>query len=84
MKRRVSCILAVLCLALTACAPAAPVSSEPAQVRSIFFTDDLGRTVTVELPQQVVALIGSFADVWQLVGEGRCVGGRGGQCLDQL
>ena len=68
MKRRLFCILTVLCLALAACAPAAPASSEPAQVRSISFTDDLGRTVTVEPPQRVAALIGSFADIWQLSG----------------
>ena len=32
------------------------------------FTDDLGRTVTVEQPERVAALIGSFADVWCLAG----------------
>ena len=70
MKRRVFCILTVLCLALTACAPAAPAESEPAQVQSISFTDDLDRTVTVEPPRRVAALIGSFADIWQLAGGG--------------
>ena len=68
MKRRVFCILTVLCLALSACAPAAPAESEPAQVQSISFTDDLDRTVTVEPPRRVAALIGSFADIWQLAG----------------
>lgn len=35
----------------------------------ISFTDDLGRTVTVHSnPERVAALIGSFADVWQLAG----------------
>ena len=68
MKRRIFSILAALCLALTACAPAAPASSEPAQVRSVSFTDDLGRTLTAEPPQRVAALIGSFADIWQLAG----------------
>lgn len=32
------------------------------------FTDDLGRTVTVENPQKVAALLGSFADMWFLAG----------------
>ena len=32
------------------------------------FTDDLGRTVTVENPQRVAALLGSFADMWFLAG----------------
>ena len=70
MKRRVFCILTVLCLALSACAPAAPAESETAQVQSISFTDDLDRTVTVEPPRRVAALIGSFADIWQLAGGG--------------
>ena len=32
------------------------------------FTDDLGRTVTVQEPKKVAALLGSFAEVWQLAG----------------
>lgn len=32
------------------------------------FTDDLGREVTVDHPQRVVTLIGSYADVWYLAG----------------
>lgn len=32
------------------------------------FTDDLGRTVTVENPQKVAALLGSYADMWFLAG----------------
>lgn len=32
------------------------------------FTDDLGRVVTVEDPQRVACLLGSFADVWHLAG----------------
>ena len=34
----------------------------------VTFTDDLGRTVEVENPQRVAALLGSFAQVWQLAG----------------
>lgn len=34
----------------------------------VTFTDDLGRKVTVERPQRVALLIGSFADMWQLAG----------------
>ena len=34
----------------------------------ITFTDDLGRTVTVDQPERVAALIGSFADIWCLAG----------------
>ena len=32
------------------------------------FTDDLGREVTVENPQRVAALLGSYADIWYLAG----------------
>ncbi|MDE7246478.1 MAG: ABC transporter substrate-binding protein [Lachnospiraceae bacterium] len=34
----------------------------------ITFVDDLGRQVQSESPQRVVALIGSFADIWLLAG----------------
>ena len=37
------------------------------------FTDDLGRTVTVEqTPRRVAALLGSFADIWVLAGGELC------------
>ena len=32
------------------------------------FTDDLGRTVTVENPRRVAVLLGSFAQIWHLAG----------------
>ncbi len=35
---------------------------------AVTFTDDLGREVTVENPQRVVTLIGSYADIWYLAG----------------
>ena len=35
---------------------------------TVTFTDDLGRVVTVDHPQWVAALLGSFAQVWQLAG----------------
>ena len=36
------------------------------------FMDDLGRQVTVAAPQRVAALLGSFAQVWQLAGGQVC------------
>ncbi len=39
---------------------------------AVTFTDDLGREVTVESPQRVAALIGSFAEIWQLAGGDVC------------
>lgn len=66
-----------LCLLLAGCAPsAAPGTSsgdssgESTQQESqaVTFTDDLGRQVTVENPQRVAVLIGSYADIWCLAG----------------
>ena len=39
----------------------------------VTFTDDIGRTVTVECHDRVITLIGSFTDVWLLAG-GEVVG----------
>lgn len=67
----------VLCLLLAGCAPsAAPgTSSESSsgestqqETQAVTFTDDLGRQVTVENPQRVAVLIGSYADIWCLAG----------------
>ena len=35
---------------------------------SVTFTDDLGRTVTVDSPKRVAAFLGSFAEIWYLAG----------------
>ncbi|MGN0290127.1 MAG: ABC transporter substrate-binding protein [Lachnospiraceae bacterium] len=40
--------------------------------QSITFTDDLGREVTVNHPQRVAALLGSYADIWYLAGGTIC------------
>lgn len=34
----------------------------------ITFTDDMGRKLSVERPGRVIAMIGSFADIWHLAG----------------
>lgn len=36
--------------------------------QAVTFTDDLGRTVTVDQPKRVAALLGSFAQIWMLAG----------------
>lgn len=38
----------------------------------VTFVDDLGREVTVEHPQRVAALLGSYADIWYLAGGEIC------------
>lgn len=41
---------------------------QPAAESGYTFTDDLGRSVTVDEPQRVACLLGSFAEVWYLAG----------------
>ena len=55
---------------LSACGSrsAAPSSAETDLETAVTFVDDLGRQVTVNRPQRVVSLIGSFADIWYLAG----------------
>ena len=68
MKRFVVLILIVCCL-LAACGGVVEASVSDGAVT---FTDALGRTVAVENPQRVAALLGSFADVWMLSGGTLC------------
>jgi iron complex transport system substrate-binding protein len=68
--------LCVICLVfvmsfLTACTQEAKLPDEKAS-EAVTFTDDLGREVTVEDPQRVAALLGSFADMWMLAGGTVC------------
>ena len=67
MKKSVFILSLICCLFLTACAAPAP-SSAPLSESAITFADDLGREVTVDDPQRVACLIGSFADIWCLAG----------------
>ena len=57
----------ILCLVLL-CGCAAPSVAEVQPSQGVTFTDDLGRTVTVNQPKRVACLLGSFAQVWQLAG----------------
>ena len=65
MKIRIFSIIALLSLLCGCAAPAAP-DAEPAE--GFTFTDDLGRSVTVNQPKRVASLLGSFAQIWQLAG----------------
>lgn len=60
-------IFLIICLLFTACG----VSTTPT-AEGVTFTDDLGRTVAVEQPQRVAALLGSFAQIWMLAGGQVC------------
>ena len=63
--KKIIAFLLIAALMLVGCSgPAENQGSEA----SVTFTDDLGREVTVDNPQRVAALLGSFADVWMLAG----------------
>ena len=62
MKKLIPILLSFLLLCGCAASEPAPESG------GYTFTDDLGRTVTVDEPQRVACLLGSFADVWVLAG----------------
>jgi len=64
MKQRILALLCALVL-LTGCAQERSV---PEGEGAYTFTDDLGRTVTLDAPERVAALTGSFADIWCLAG----------------
>lgn len=81
MKKMILKTLAVClgaCLLFTGCSSSGneqAATQEETEVSStaVTFTDVLGREVTVDNPQRVVTLIGSFTDVWLLAG-GEVVG----------
>ena len=81
MKRRIFASALLFALLLTAsCSQPAhppaqsqlPAQSQPAAASSeegkITFTDALGQEFSIDPPQRVVVMIGSFADVWVLAG----------------
>ncbi len=61
MKRRIFALFLAFALCL---GPRA----QGEKTGAVTFEDDLGRTVTVEEPKRVAALIGSFAHMWYLAG----------------
>jgi len=65
MKKYIVCVLLIVCLLLPGCGAG---QEQPAAETAVTFTDDLGREVTVEEPERVAALLGSFAQIWQLAG----------------
>ncbi len=67
MKRTLCCLMALSLLLLSACG-STPLPSDPPSENAVTFTDDLGREITVDRPQRVACLIGSFADIWHLAG----------------
>lgn len=66
MKKRYLSLLLVIALLLSACAGGA--ENTGISDTAVTFIDDLGRKVTVDNPQRVAVLLGSFAQIWQLAG----------------
>lgn len=69
MMKKFLCLTLALCLLLlTACGGGTEPQQEETAETAVTFTDGLGREVTVDRPQRVACLIGSFADIWYLAG----------------
>ena len=66
--RKILAVWAALVLLISGCAPAAEAGPTESAGETVSFTDDLGRELTVERPERVAAMIGSFADVGCLAG----------------
>lgn len=66
MKKSVFALVLALLL-LTGCG-GGEQAKEVKEESAVTFTDDLGRSVTVEHPERAAALLGSFAQIWQLAG----------------
>lgn len=67
--KRLLCLLLSLCALLLLCAGCAAPAAAPAEEGEGYtFTDALGQTVTVNDPQRVVSLMGSFSEMWVLAG----------------
>ena len=67
MKKRWIIALFLLILALSGCG-----GKKIADGDGYTFADDLGREITVNEPQRTAALLGSFAQIWQLAGGEIC------------
>lgn len=66
-------IIIVLILSLFLLAACQPSTQTASGEDTVTFTDDLGQTLTLaKNPSRVAALLGSFADVWQLAGGEVC------------
>lgn len=71
MKKLFMLMMVLVIMLMAGCQgqPADHTESDQAdEGKSYTFTDDLGREVTVDSPKRVAALLGSFAEMWQLAG----------------
>ena len=62
--------LVLLLLLCTGCADRSAQVKQTSEMKT--FTDDMGRKVSVDNPERVAALLGSYADIWYLAGGEIC------------
>ena len=80
MKQKILAAMLLLSMLLTACGTGSQTNSNPKLEEevtgevsgAVTFTDALGREITVDSPKRTAALLGSFAQVWQLAGGAVC------------
>lgn len=68
MKIRVISLVLAVCVFLSACGSRKALEGPEQSQTAVTFTDDLGRSITVDNPQRVAPLLGSFAQIWMLAG----------------
>ena len=68
MCKKILLLLLAVSLFLSGCGSSSGELKTENSDTAVTFTDDLGREVTVNRPERVAALLGSFAQVWMLAG----------------
>ena len=80
MKKRLLTLFLML-LSLVGCA--GQRNEDITKTGAYTFEDDLGRTISIDKPERVAALTGSFADIWCLAGgEETLVAAAGDSCCE--
>ena len=73
MKKLIAILMLLIMIFVPGCGQKADEKEKVQEKEeAVTFTDDLGREVTVKNPKRVAALIGSFAEIWQLAGGDVC------------
>lgn len=76
--KRIVIFFTILSMSLSGCGKTTETnvsentSSETNSIHTVNFTDDLGRNISVNQPQRVAVLLGSYAQAWALAGGDFC------------
>lgn len=76
--KRIVIFFTILSMSLSGCGKTTETnvsentSSETNSIHTVNFTDDLGRNISVNQPQRVAVLLGSYAQAWSLAGGDFC------------